>query len=72
MRCICCDRNLNDSESTRRLVSTGDFLDMCNKCYKDVENDVPTTVRQDLVPTEQIEETEEFYYLDEPSEWDNS
>lgn len=45
---------------------------MCNKCYKDVENDVPTTVRQDLIPTEQIEDVEEFYYLDESSEWDNS
>lgn len=65
MRCVCCNRNLNDSESTRRLVSTGDFLDMCNKCYKDVENDVPTTVRQDLVPTEQIEDWEEEIWMEE-------
>lgn len=55
MRCISCDRALNDFESTRRLASTGMFLDMCNRCYKDIEGDVPTIARDDLSPTEEIE-----------------
>jgi hypothetical protein len=31
------------------------FLDMCNRCYKDIEGDVPTIARDDLSPTEEIE-----------------
>lgn len=56
MRCVSCDKNLNDSESTRRVVSTGEFLDMCNKCYSDIAQDVPTVSRPDLNPYEQIED----------------
>lgn len=58
MRCCSCDRPLNDSESTRRVVSTGDFLDMCNKCYQDISYDVPTTSRHDLNPNESVDEDE--------------
>lgn len=36
MRCCCCNRNLNDYESTLRSVATGDFLDMCKTCIKDL------------------------------------
>lgn len=52
MRCISCNTLLNDFESTRKLESTGGYLDMCNKCYQDIENDVPTVVRSDLNPNE--------------------
>lgn len=58
MRCVSCNKNLNDSESTRRVVSTGEFLDMCNKCYADIAHDVPTISRPDLNPYEQIEDDE--------------
>jgi len=56
MRCTSCNKNLNDSESTRRVASTGEFLDMCNKCYADIAQDVPTISRPDLNPYEQIED----------------
>lgn len=55
-RCVSCDRNLNDMESTRRVASTGLFLDMCNKCYADIATEVPTISRADLNPTEDWEE----------------
>jgi hypothetical protein len=50
MRCICCDRKLNDFESTRRHAITNEFLDMCNGCYRSVDNQValPVFERQDL------------------------
>lgn len=32
MRCICCNRNLNDYESTIKSASTGEYLDTCLKC----------------------------------------
>ena len=58
MRCSCCDRLLNDFESTRKSQSTGEYLDMCNKCYSLVQQDVKTDIRNDLmeydVPDEEL------------------
>lgn len=48
MHCICCDRLLSDYEATRRDVNTNQFLDMCNKCYGTISNEVLTLDRQDL------------------------
>lgn len=51
MRCRCCDRLLSDYESTRKDVVTGEYLDMCNKCF--CESDLPDLIavddRDDLV-----------------------
>lgn len=58
MRCYSCNKILNDSEATRKLVSTGDYLDMCNKCYSDIAFVVPTESRADLNPEESVEEYE--------------
>jgi hypothetical protein len=48
MRCQCCDRLLNDYESTRKSKVTGDYLDMCNKCYGTVQSDLDAEGRSDL------------------------
>jgi hypothetical protein len=48
MRCIACDKTLNDFEATRRHAVTNEFLDMCNRCMKDMPN-IPTKDRPDLV-----------------------
>ena len=48
MRCYCCDKPLNDFESTRKSASTGDYLDMCNKCYSTIKDDVNAEERYDL------------------------
>lgn len=55
MRCQCCNRVLNDFESTRRSKSTGDFLDMCNKCVKE-SGPIAVVVRSDLEPFEKPED----------------
>lgn len=55
MRCSCCDKNLNDFEATRKSATTGLFLDMCNKCYREVSADIPSVVRSDLEATEAID-----------------
>lgn len=36
MRCSCCNRNLSDYESTLRSASTGEYLDTCRVCLKDL------------------------------------
>jgi len=46
MRCYSCDKALNDFESTRKSVTTGEYMDLCNKCIKDVV--IATIDREDL------------------------
>lgn len=53
-RCVACDKNLNDYESTRKDLH-GHYLDMCNACYTPVRDDIPTITREDLSPTQQID-----------------
>jgi hypothetical protein len=65
MRCHCCDKNLNDYESTRKSVSTGDYLDMCNKCYSTVSDDLLSEVRYDLYDGNEDDEYEEGDYDEE-------
>jgi len=58
MKCVCCNKNLNDFESTRRHVITREFLDMCNGCHASVTStaSMPTIDRKDLVDLSGIEE----------------
>ena len=55
LRCIACNKNLNDFESTRKSAITGEYLDLCNACYHSVESDIPAKERDDL------RSEEEFY-----------
>lgn len=48
MRCYCCNKALSDYEATRKSVTTGNFLDMCNKCYGSISGDVLALERTDL------------------------
>lgn len=58
MRCLCCNKNLSDFESTRKHAITGQYLDLCHKCFHEVSSmvDLPTEDRKDLVNFEDIEE----------------
>ena len=48
MRCVACNKNLNDFESTRKHAVSGEFIDLCNKCFKEISGDVPTVIRENL------------------------
>lgn len=50
MRCVCCDKNLNDYESTRKHAITGEYLDICNFCLAEIEEivSIPAITREDL------------------------
>lgn len=52
MRCRCCDKNLSDFESTRKHVITGEYIDMCNKCYGTIDKQVLSYERYDLYDEE--------------------
>ena len=61
MRCYCCNKALSDYESTRKSVTTGDFLDMCNKCYGSISNDVLAIERTDLRHEDEDEDGESYH-----------
>lgn len=50
MRCVCCNTNLNDFESTARHAESGVHLDTCRKCLKGLG--IPVLGRPDLVADE--------------------
>jgi len=60
MRCLSCNKNLTDFESTRKFASTGEYLDLCNKCYSDIQDDVDTLVRPELQDDEQPFEDDDY------------
>lgn len=57
MRCECCNRNLNDYESTLKNAE-GDYLNCCNKCLKGLG--IHKMGRDDLEKNAEA-----------PDEWDN-
>ena len=59
MRCGCCDKLLSDFESTRKSVSTGEYLDICNKCYATIKDDLLSEERYDLYDGDEDQLTED-------------
>ena len=45
MKCRSCDEILTNREATRRVASSGEFLDLCDRCYLPIKDDVPTRER---------------------------
>lgn len=64
MRCRCCDKKLSDFEATRKSIHTGEYLDMCNKCYNTISNQVLSYERYDLYDDEDEQDTGEQVDLD--------
>jgi hypothetical protein len=65
MRCVACNKNLSDFESTRKDATTGKYLDMCSRCFSDIASDFLVVERTDLVDTEVSD------WDDEPVDTDN-
>jgi len=64
MRCIACNKNLNDFESTRKSATTGEYVDLCNHCFHNVEQDIESIVREDLRDEESVEDENELDNLE--------
>lgn len=48
MRCLSCNAALSDFEATRKSAFSGDFIDLCNRCYDTIREDLLTIERDDL------------------------
>lgn len=68
MRCRCCDKRLSDFEATRKHINTGEYLDMCNKCYATIDKQVLSFERYDLYDEDDNESDMEHVpdFLDSP------
>lgn len=64
MRCVCCDKKLSEFEATRKSINTGEYLDMCNKCYNTISNQVLSYERYDLYDEQDEQDTQESLDLD--------
>lgn len=48
MKCLACNKTLTNKEATRRYVSNGEFVDLCNNCMSDTEiSFLETNVQED-------------------------
>jgi hypothetical protein len=58
MHCTCCDKELTDFEATRKHSETGEYLDMCNGCFRasGLANIIAVEERHDLQTEIEIEE----------------
>lgn len=61
MKCSCCDRILNSFESTRKSKSTGEYLDICNKCYSTIADDMDSVGRSDCDPNDTIDDDDDDF-----------
>jgi hypothetical protein len=68
MRCLSCDCNLNDFESTRKSAVTGDYIDLCNRCFSTVSESMYAIERHDLEHDEDTFSHGEIGTLDKDTE----
>ena len=55
MHCKSCDALLSDFEATRKSVRLGDYIDLCNKCFDTIKDDIDYSERQDLLEYEDMD-----------------
>jgi hypothetical protein len=48
MRCNCCNVVLTPFESTMKRVSDNSYVDMCEKCFSYIADEVKVLTREDL------------------------
>lgn len=64
MRCLSCDTLLTDFEATRKSAHTGEYIDMCTRCFSSINRDIPTIDRPDLESEHEHTVDDDDYRLD--------
>lgn len=71
MICLSCNSRLTSFEATRKSKTTGEYIDLCNRCFSHIEKEVPTIIRKDLMDDTQ-DRDEEWYEADDARiDWDD-
>ena len=64
MRCLACNKILNDFEATRKSATTGEYVDLCNHCFSTISDQVYVTERWDLKHNQDDDDESEHEALD--------
>jgi len=57
MHCQACDALLSDFEATRRVKNTHQYIDLCNRCFKEsYASTYPISERKDLATSRDFDE----------------
>jgi hypothetical protein len=48
MRCLSCNARLTEFEATRRGANSMDFIDLCDRCFVHIQDDINVIEREDL------------------------
>lgn len=59
MHCLSCDKELSDFESSRKSKRTGEYLDLCNNCYKWIKDDIDSMENTSLISQQETIDLEE-------------
>jgi hypothetical protein len=51
MRCLACDCVLTDFEATRKAKDSGQYVDLCDRCFETIRGEFAVIEREDLKPT---------------------
>lgn len=70
MKCVVCNADLTDSETTIRHAVTKKFLDTCMTCIKDIGN-IPIQVRPDLMSEVDLDMVEDLLDGDDAEFYDD-
>lgn len=61
MRCLSCNKVLNDSEATRKTVESNTYVDLCNRCFDASDfTGIETMIRPDLLKEENVEQDDGY------------
>lgn len=62
MRCLACDKRLNNRESTRKYSSSGTYIDLCDRCFSLVAEEIPDVA--DGINPDDFDDAEDFDSVD--------
>lgn len=62
MRCLCCNAILTPYESSFKSSMSGEYVDMCTKCFNFVRDDIDVIVNREL---EHEDGTDVANYIDD-------
>jgi len=54
MRCKACNKQLSEYEMTRKSKRTSEFIDLCNDCYKYIQEDVQVVDNPELLSIKDV------------------
>lgn len=64
MRCLACNCELSDFESTRKYAGSSTYVDLCNNCFNEIATDVLVVERMDLRKESTYDVPDDDDYLD--------